>query len=137
MLRIGWLLLLAGGLAAAHAAGDRVQSCQASWDQTYASVQQQGDDYDSKSLLQKWLAQEGPCRGTGVYEFRLAALYVKADQPKRALEVLNGTKSFPAHYASLVPLLKLRAELTILGGQDPIPIDKIRELKPQFVAALR
>jgi tetratricopeptide (TPR) repeat protein len=136
MLRKWWLLLAVIAPAIVCAADDRARSCEESWNQAYAAFQQQQDG-DAKFLLQKWLGLESQCRGTGIYEFRLATLYLRVDQPQRALDVLNGAKSYPPPYAAIVPMAKVRAQIAVLADETPIPWDKVRALKPQVLAALQ
>jgi tetratricopeptide (TPR) repeat protein len=137
MLLRNWSLVLAAMVPAmACAAPDRARSCEESWNQTSAAFQQQQEGY-AKALLEKWLALESQCRGTGVYEFRLAALYLKVDQPQLALDVLNRAKSFPPPYAALVPMAKVRAQIAVLVDTTPIPWDKVRALKPKVLAAVQ
>lgn len=130
------LLLLALARVAVLAANDRVQSCEESWKRALAAAQLPGGDVDYKSLLGRWTALESQCKGTGVYEFRFATLYLEVDQPQRAAEVLDSVKSFPQQYAQLLPFVRLRAELMALARENPVPMDKVRALKPRFMAVL-
>jgi hypothetical protein len=120
-------------IARAHAAGDsRLERCERAWDQVYAGTENPDAVQNNADLLKRWQAFEGECKGTGVYEVRLAALYSAMHQTRLAITVLDGIKNLPPQYEGMVKLLHLRVKVTVLTDERPYPRDKILALRPQF-----
>ena len=121
-------------LAAAAAAEDRLSVCEGNWTQAYAASAATGGAHDYVALLKSWQALESQCKGSGVYEFRLAMLYVANNQPKLALELLNSAQGWPPNYARLAPLIRLKTQLAVYAAEKPVSLEKIRSMKPQYMA---
>jgi tetratricopeptide (TPR) repeat protein len=93
-----------------------------------------GRTQDNVALLKSWQSHEATCKGTGVYEYRLDALQSALGNSKAALDLLDGASAWPPVYAKLAPFIKLQMQLREYGAETPLPMDKIRALKPQFLA---
>ncbi len=119
---------------AAAAAEDRQSVCEENWKQAYAASATTGGAHDYVALLNSWKALEGQCKGSGVYEFRLATLYIANNQPKLALELLNSAQAWPLPYARLAPLVRLKTQMAVYVAEKPVSIEKIRSMKPQYMA---
>ena len=120
---------------AAFSADARLAKCEAIWDHLYTDSIAGGRTQDNAALLKSWQDHEPTCRGTGAYEFRLAVIQMALGNLKTALELLNRASGWPPQYAKFTALLKLQVQLRVFGAQTPLPIDKVRALKPQFLAA--
>jgi tetratricopeptide (TPR) repeat protein len=121
---------------AAHGADSRLANCEAVWKQLFADSVAGGRTQDNLALFTSWKGHEATCKGTGVYEFRLAAIQVALGDSKAAQELMRGASAWPSPYAQNASLLGLRLQLTEYGKQEPPPMDKIRELKPRYLAAV-
>lgn len=118
---------------AAGAAEDRQAVCEGNWTQAYAASATSGGGHDYVALLNSWKALEGQCKGSGVYEFRLSMLYIANNQPNLALELLNSAQAWPPNYARLAPLIRLKTQMAIYVAEKPVPLEKIRSMKPQYM----
>ena len=114
----------------------RFAACEEMWRQTYAASATAGGQHDTADLIKKWVSLAAYCEGSGVYEFRLAILYLASNRPQAALDLLKDAHTWPVQYAKLAPFVRLRAQLSTYASETPMPLDKIRALKPQYLAAL-
>jgi tetratricopeptide (TPR) repeat protein len=120
---------------AACGADSRLAKCEATWEQIFADSVAGGRAQDNVALLKSWQSHEATCKGTGVYEYRLALLQSALGNSKAAIELLDRAGAWPPVYAKLAPLMKLQMQLREYGAETPLPMNKIRALKPQFLAA--
>jgi tetratricopeptide (TPR) repeat protein len=130
------MVLAIMSFSSGQAAGTKVAVCEERWQRIYTMNDSGGGNHDVAALLKDWLAMEPLCKGSGIYEFRLATLYLALEQPQAALRTIEKFPALPEQYAKSVPFMRLRVQLTLLKDQRPIPRDKILALKPEYVAAL-
>ena len=89
---------------------------------------------DYSKLLEQWKKLAMTCGGTGVYEGRLAGLYMRLHQPEEARATLQAIKDpvvrdFPTVKAAWLHLKF--TELLLRGGSS---INDIKTLEPQYLA---
>ncbi len=130
------VLLLTGSITSEATERERIAKCEADWSRVSGATASGGPPVDKSGMLKSWLALESACRGTGLFEYRLASLYVAVDQPSNAIPLLVNVESWPGDYAKVAPFLRLNAQMKIYLAQTPFPRDQFNALKPQFLAAL-
>jgi tetratricopeptide (TPR) repeat protein len=72
------------------------------------------DNPDYNGLLQRWMQNEGKCKGTVLYEARLALIYSQLDQPAKSKEVLLPIEKQNSKFTYLVRLVDILADTKTL-----------------------
>ncbi len=103
------LLVLEVAMNGSASAADRADLCDRLWEETVSRRNSAGKE-GVERLLAEWKSLDKKCRGTGIYEARLASLYLTLGDSKKARETLRGVKA-PSRYEALATTIKLRAEL--------------------------
>jgi tetratricopeptide (TPR) repeat protein len=129
-------LLLTISMGAGAADPARVTKCESEWSRVSGATEVNGRQAEKATMLQNWLAVEPRCRGTGVFEYRLATLYIATGQPNKAMPLLVDTESWPGDYPKIAPFIRLNAQMQIFAAETPFPRAKFNALKPEFLAAL-
>jgi tetratricopeptide (TPR) repeat protein len=106
--------------------------CDARWEEVSAA-QLQSPTPDYAALLRSWQEVSEQCAGTGVYEARLASIYLMQKQPLVAQKVLGSFKKAPAQeYAALIEATRLQADVeSAMQGMSPGTVD-ISRFAPRF-----
>ena len=119
-----------------HGADSRIADCEAAWKQLFADSVAGGRTHDTAALLTSWKRHGAACTGTGVFEYRMAVLEMALGDLTEAQALLSTASAWPVPYAQNASLLRLRMRLAEYAAQYPIPMDKVRALKPDYLAAV-
>jgi tetratricopeptide (TPR) repeat protein len=130
-------MLEALAVVAVFAVGTTAQaeSCEQQWWADSARfVDQATPDY--KTLLAEWQAREPDCKGTGIYEARLATIFTMLEQPAKAHKTLQSLKNVPEPYKDDVALARILAEhqeLVIAGKTEVSSLENVEAKYISFV----
>lgn len=118
---------------AAHA--DVARNCEQKWIEESAHFTKQSPaDYDG--LLRYWLEQGPTCRGTVVYEARLAIAYSFNQHPDQARQVLASLQKSTSPYSYLIELseLTIESDLVLKQGANEA---SAKQLEKRFLAFVK
>lgn len=130
---IASLSAIALTIQAAHA--DVARNCEQKWiEESSHFVKHSPADYDG--LLRHWLAQAPVCKGSVVYEARLAMAYSFNQRPDQARQALAGLQKNGSPYAYLIELSELTIEsnLVLTQGADEA---SAKQLEQRFLAFVK
>lgn len=99
-------------------ADDRSERCDELWhDVSSRPNSSSGRDY--QKLLTEWLKLEEQCKGTGIFEIRLALIHILRGQYDEGRRILGGAK-IPPQYEALAATVRANADLRdILSSENP------------------
>jgi tetratricopeptide (TPR) repeat protein len=93
-------------------AGESAEWCDQQWGRLSAG-QGGGSGQDYNKLLAEWQKLEAKCKGTGLYEARLATVHVLLGQYAKARDVLDPilrNDKLPGNYRAMAEMVRLNAD---------------------------
>jgi tetratricopeptide (TPR) repeat protein len=115
------------GSAIAKESSDREAQCAAKWDSLRSRY---GRDY--QVLMKEWTKLESLCRWTGVYEFRLSALYERLGDRQKAKKVIEDGLKHGTDNDNMLKLGKYSNEFTDLVIARDRDLSKYQRLEANY-----
>jgi tetratricopeptide (TPR) repeat protein len=119
----------------AGAVNELAAKCDEKWVQL-PSNQNTGSGYDHKKLLADWLLLKPECKGTGIYEVRLAATYLMLNDKEKARESLISV-DIPREYLPLASTVELNLDLVEALTEEFINPEKILPVEEKGLKLLK
>lgn len=129
------LILLIGGVGSLNCAlADEGELCDQKWWEI-TGRQDSGRSRDFSLLLKEWNRLEKQCRGTGIYEIRLASILLMLDRYHDATEFLDNA-DIPHKYQAQAEAVKLNARLYRALSKDKPDLTEFLQVRNQSLISV-
>lgn len=119
---IAFVQIFFSDICVANEKTDRQKDCEQLWEQKNSS------DIDYAEVLDAWVKLKSKCQGTGIYEFRLANLYERTGNMKKAQAIVAKALTLNTRYQHILILSTLLYDYANLLTSDSRDLNKFEAL---------